>query len=407
VKSTRKKIRRSEKLAALAKPDRLPHVLLMVETSGAAGRGIIEGIGRYALEKGPWSIEYENRSLDSLPPEWLIRWRGDGIITRTVNARQAKILQATKLPLVELFGDPKISPIHVMSDYRREGEMAVEHFWNRGLRRFAYFSYGTSWWVKIYSEGYREALKKRGCDCAIYIPPGRERNVTVWDESQLPRLIDWLKSLPRPVGIFTPGDHHAMRLLNVCRELKIAVPEEMAILGRSNDPVICSTLRPTLSSIDLDARRVGYVAAELLDRRMNGEKTEDGVMFVPPSHVEIRQSTDLMVIDDADLVRAMQFIRDYACKNIDVPRVAEEVGLSRRVLERRFQKHLGRSPNEEIIRVRIETAKMLLARTDMSREAIARRCGFDSPSYFSTAFHRLVGMKPQAYRRIRRVSRES
>ena len=117
-----------------------------------------------------------------------------------------------------------------------------------------------------------------------------------------------------------------MRLLNICRELKIAVPEEIAILGRSNDPVICETMRPTLSSMDLDARQVGYVAAGMLDRMMAGEKTNE-LILVPPSHVEVRQSTDLMVIEDADVVQAMQYIRDYACTNIDVPRVAEEVGL--------------------------------------------------------------------------------
>jgi LacI family transcriptional regulator len=82
------------------------------------------------------------------------------------------------------------------------------------------------------------------------------------------------------------------------------------------------------------------------------------------------------------------------------------VGLSRSVLDRRFQKYLGRSPKEEIMRIRIETAKMLLARTDKSRENIARRCGFASPTYFSMAFHRLVGMKPQTYRKNQRVSRD-
>jgi LacI family transcriptional regulator len=288
----------------------------------------------------------------------------------------------------------------------QEGDMAAEHFFNRGLRHFAYFSYGIAWWTRLYQEGFRKALDNRGFDCSIYRPSTRERNVMVWNERQLPCVIEWLKSLPRPVGILTPGDLHAARLLNICRGLKIAVPEEIAILGRSNDPVICETMRPTLSSMDLDARQVGYVAAGMLDRMMAGEKTNE-LILVPPSHVEVRQSTDLMVIEDADVVQAMQYIRDFACTSIDVPRVAEEIGLSRRVLERRFQQYLGRSPKEEIMRIRIETAKMLLARTDQSRENIARRCGFASPTYFSMAFHRLVGMKPQAYRKMRRVSRDT
>ena len=118
-----------------------------------------------------------------------------------------------------------------------------------------------------------------------------------------------------------------MRLLDICRELGIAVPEEMAILGVGNDPVICETLRPTLSSIDLDARRIGYEAARLLDRKMAGEQANESIL-IPPSHIAVRQSTDLMVIDDADVVQAMRFIREFACAGIDVALVADKVGLS-------------------------------------------------------------------------------
>jgi LacI family transcriptional regulator len=165
-------------------------------------------------------------------------------------------------------------------------------------------------------------------------------------------------------------------------------------------------VRPTLSSLELDVRQIGYEAARVLDRKMAGKRVPDAV-FIPPTHVAVRQSTDLMIIEDADVVQAMQFIRDYACAGIDVLRVADEVGLSRRVLERRFFQYLGRTPKAEIMRIRMDRAKMLLAQTDKSRESIAQKTGFDSPEYFSKAFHKLVGMKPQAYRKIRRVLRDS
>ncbi len=222
----------------------------------------------------------------------------------------------------------------------------------------------------------------------------------------MPHLIAWLRSLPRPIGILTPGDLHAVQLVDVCRAIDITVPEEMAILGRGNDPMICETVRPTLSSLDLDARRVGYEAARLLDQKMSGQKTH-GIVYVSPIGVAVRQSTDLMIIEDADVVQAMQYVRDFACTDIDVPGVAERVGLSQRVLERRFLQYLGRTPKAEIMRVRIDRAKMLLAKTDYSRESIVQKCGFTSPEYFSKAFHRLVGMKPQTYRKMHRISRDT
>ena len=98
---------RQRKPSKSPKPCHIPRVLLLVETAGVLGRGIIEGIGRYAVENGPWSIQYEYRALDTMPPQKLKDWKGDGIITRTFNAKQAKLLQCSKLPRVELLGLPK------------------------------------------------------------------------------------------------------------------------------------------------------------------------------------------------------------------------------------------------------------------------------------------------------------
>jgi LacI family transcriptional regulator len=191
----------------------------------------------------------------------------------------------------------------------------------------------------------------------------------------------------------------------MCRELKIAVPEEMAILGRCNDSVICETVRPTLSSLDVDARRVGYEAAKQLDRIMAGKPSKD-IVYVAPSHVVVRQSTDLVAIEDADVAQAVRFIREYASTGIDVTRVAEAVGLSRRGLERCFHQQLGRTPKAEIMRVRLEHVKMLMLQTDQTSESIARNSGFSSVEYFTKVFRRMMGMKPQAYRKMRRISRD-
>jgi LacI family transcriptional regulator len=402
----KKQRRRKRTPSALPKPHHIPHVLLLIDTAGAFGRGVVEGIGRYAVENGPWSIKYEYRSLDSLPPKWLEQWQGDGIITRTVNAKQANLIQATNLPHVELLGHPKFGVAEVWYDSIVDGQKAVEHFLDRGLRHFAYFTFGKAWWIERHREAICKNLKERGYECHIYRTSTRERNMPVWDERQLPNITEWLHALPRPIGVITPGDLHAVCLLDICRELHIAVPEEMAILGRGNDAMICETVRPTLSSIDLDARRLGYEAARMLDQKMAGKPVAD-LILIPPTHVAVRQSTDLMVIEDTDVVQAMRFIRDYACNGIDVPRVADEVGLSRSFLERRFIKFLGRTPKAEIIRIQIERAKMLLAQTDKTLDRIAQKCGFTASEYFSRAFRREVGMTANAYRKMRRISRES
>jgi LacI family transcriptional regulator len=384
----------------------IPRILLLVETSRAYGRRIVEGIARYSLEYGPWSIHFEERGYETSPPSWLKEWRGDGIISRTINMKLAKFLKETGLPIVELLGDDRIGLAQVRMDVEIGSRMILDHFMKSGLRHFAYCTYAENWWTQLQSESFRKLVESHGAECRVYRSPAVRQSPPVWHEKYRRNLHDWLLSLPRPIGIFAAADLHAVRLLEICKELGIAVPEEMSILGVGNDPIVCETVRPTLTSLDLDGRRVGYEAAKLLDRKMSGKPADDTVICVPPSQLVVRQSTNYMAIDDPDVVQAMQFIRDYACKGINVYRVAEEVGVSRRALERRFQQHLGTSPKEEIMRCRIEYAKTLLGQTDQLNEVIARKCGFASLAYFTTAFRRETGTTPNAYRRARRVSRE-
>lgn len=381
----------------------IPHVLLLIETSVAHGRGLVEGIARYALENGPWSVQFEGRGLDSLPPKWLKNWCGDGIISRTISFKTARLLKATHLPVVELHGGRGIGVAQAHVDIDLMVKMAADHLLNSGLRQFAYFTCGETDSIKPQCNAFRKVIEDRGMICYVYRAPIIKEIVPHWDERQRPSVVKWLQSLPRPIGIFTPGDSHAVRVLDICRELNIAVPEEIAILGLGNDPVISETVRPTLSSLDLDAKRIGYEAARLLDRKMAGEQCNE-IVNIAPGRVVVRQSTDLTVVDDADMVQAMRFIRESACSGIDISDVADHVGLSLSVLGRRFRKFLGRTPKSEIMRIQIDHAKTLLAQSDRNCESIARKSGFSSLTCFTRAFHRETGMPPNAYRRLHKLS---
>jgi LacI family transcriptional regulator len=383
---------------------RVPRVLLLIDTAGSYGRGVVEGIGRYALENGPWSIQFEYRALDSQPPVWLAEWQGDGIIARTSNAAQAKALLASNRPLVELFGYPRLENAHVRPDITAESVTAVEHFLNSGLRNFGYFAFGESSWITTHREAYSKELAERGFTCHAYKSPPSRQTMPFWRDEQRRKVLRWIRSLPRQIGIYTPGDLHAVRLLDACHEAKIAVPDEIAILGRGNDPVICETVHPTLSSMDIDSRRVGYEAAKLLARKMANKPVSEPILLAP-GYVAARQSSDFAVVEDADVAQALRFIRQYACMKIDVSRVAQEVGLSRRALEIKFQQYLERAPKAEIRRLRIERAKTLLARTEKTIDAIAHKSGFPSTKYFAAAFSREIGETPSAYRKKSRLSR--
>jgi LacI family transcriptional regulator len=389
----------------MSNPTQPRRILLLIETSRAYGRGIVEGVARYSKKHGPWSIQFEERALDSPPPAWLDQWQGDGVILRTNNLQLDKRLREIGKPLVELHGHPKIGVAQVRTDGQLGVRMVVEHFVGCGLQNFAYFSKEEGWWIDVNREHFVQALKEIDRQCHVYRPIDGNDAHADYSEQQRRHVIEWLRSLPSPVGIYTAGDLQAAWLLDACQEAEIAVPGQVAVMGVGNDSVICETARPMLSSLDLNARRIGYEAARLLDKKMAGLPA-DGTVYIPPSHVAVRQSTNLMVVDDPDVADAMSFIRNHACESIDVSDVAEKVGLSRRVLERRFRQHLGRTPLFEILHFRIERAKSLLTKTNLPKERVASKSGFASLDYFNRVFRREVGMTPFAYRRAYHESRK-
>jgi LacI family transcriptional regulator len=193
-------------------------------------------------------------------------------------------------------------------------------------------------------------------------------------------------------------DIAGQRVLDACRELGIAVPEQMAVIGVDNDHLICELCMPQLSSVITNPRRTGYLAAELLDQWMNGKKPAGEAHRIEPLGVLMRRSTDILAIDDPDVAGAVRFIREHACDRINVADVLREVPVSRRILESRFLKQLGRTPHDEILRVRIDRVKRLLADTTLPISVIAQRAGFSSEDYLGVAFQRAVGKSPCLYR---------
>src|SRR5206468_1347461 len=139
------------------------------------------------------------------------------------------------------------------------------------------------------------------------------------------------------------------------------------------------------------------------DRLMRGSRVPVLSHRVPPVGVVTRQSSDMMAAADADVAEAVRFIRENACSGISVKDVMQRVPLSRRALETRFVKAVGRTPHAEVERVRLERAKHLLMVTDLPVYEIARRTGFRYQEYLSVAFRRYTGVAPTQYRKDARA----
>lgn len=379
----------------------VPQVALLVDTSRSYGRDIVRGVRRYAAEHGPWSLYYEPRDLTSGFPNWLRDWPGDGILSRTGGADLLKQLVATKLPVVELRATKLNHPFpFVGMDNSLIGHVVAEHFRSRGFTQFACCLDESERFFVQRCERFVETVKSWSMTCDVFTIKTRTRRQR-WDQHQQ-ELSNWLMKLPKPVGVFAIHDQLGFWVLDAARRAGIPVPEEVAVVGGENDNMLCETASPPLSSVRLRGAAVGYAAARLLDDRMHGRKTKQNIL-IPPADIVVRQSSDIVAVKDAQVAQALRFIRQHATDDIGVPEVAKAVALSRTTLERRMKATIGRSPGEEINRVRFAAVEKLLSHTDMTLEAIAARAGFAHPQYMAEAFRKRTGQTPGQFRERRKI----
>ncbi|GAB5562441.1 MAG: DNA-binding transcriptional regulator [Synoicihabitans sp.] len=371
-------------------------VALIVETSNAYARNLLQGIVHYGREHAPWSLFLVEQSRGQSAPEWVANWQGDGIIARIENQQVADAVLASGLPAVDLSAG-RFAPSlpFIETDDQQIARLAFDHLAERGFTHFAFCGDERFNWSRERGKAFKKLV--RGRRGVMHPLPADLQDEDV--SRQISLLEKWVTALPKPIGVFACYDIRGQQLLDACRNCSIAVPEEVAVIGVDDDDLLCQLAYPPLSSVQPNARLTGYEAAALLAEMMDGESREGVEKRIPPIDVTARQSTDILAIDDGLVVRAMRYIREHACDPITVRDLLGVVSVSRRILEQRFERAVGHSPHAEIVATRINRVKQLLLETDLSLETIAARTGFEHPEYLTVMFKREVGEPPGRFRR--------
>jgi LacI family transcriptional regulator len=217
--------------------------------------------------------------------------------------------------------------------------------------------------------------------------------------SDLTGLGQWLKSLPKPVGILAWNYSSGREIMFAAELAGLLVPEEVAVLCGGDDDLLCEMLHTPMSGIRVASEQIGHEAARVLDRMMRGGKPPLESVFFPPSNIITRHSTDTLAIQDRALARALSFIRENAANRIEVKDVTRHSGVSRRALEQRFMQVMRRTPAGEIRRVHLERAKRLLEETDLPIPDVAESAGYGSPEYMAGVFRSELQTTPLKYRK--------
>lgn len=373
-------------------------VALLIESSNAYARGLLQGIIAYQQQHDAWSIYLPEQDRGASPPKWIRNWKGDGVIARIETEEIAKVVRQIGIPVVDVSAARQLKNIPwVETDDRLVARLAADHLIERGFRNLAFCGDPSFNWSIWRRDHFVEAVQSRGLECKVFDAVSRESPAYSWPREKR-RLASWIRDLEKPVGLMASYDIAARQVLDACRELEIMVPEEIAVIGVDDDPIVCNLAFPSLTSVIPDAAGAGYRAAELLEQMMLGEVPQAESHLLAPLGISTRQSTDIFAVEDPEIRRAAKLIREQACAGITVIDVLREISLSRRVFESRFRKATGQTPHEAILSQRLKRVEQLLRESDLSLEAIASKTGFEHPEYMSVAFRKHFRIPPGKYR---------
>jgi LacI family transcriptional regulator len=380
-------------------------VALLIDSSRAYGRGLLLGVARFLREHRAWTVQTEERRWTDAIPDWLKNWKGDGIIAWVEGDRLADLIQRLGVPTVDVRGSAVGRDLPLIdTENRIVAHLAAEHLRQRGFHHYAFCGFVGANYSDKRSHWFQEYLAHKGFACAVYDPPVTSRdehNIELEKRGLLfqDHLARWLKSLPKPVGIMACNDIRGQQVMNACHRVDLIVPEEVAIIGVDNDELLCELSNPPLTSVVPDTGRIGYEAAALLEQMMAGGKPPAAPILIPPLEIKLRRSTDVLAMNDRQLVAGAHFMREHLFERITVNDLARASGMSRRVFERRFAERVGRAPKAEVLRLRLERVKELLTETDWTLGEIAENTGFKYSEYLHTVFTQKTGVTPGKFRK--------
>ncbi len=356
-----------------------------------------QGIEKYAQEHG-WHL-YADYAREKVMP-W--GWEGDGVLAWLgAGDDLAEFVRGARKPTVDFsFRRPQLKFPRVLEDHAHAAQLVAEHFLSRGFTNFLYYSDADNWSYEERGQGFLRALAHTGHACTWLRWRQSPAYATGREEWKRKRkwLITQMKNAVKPLAVFAANDQQAQDLLESCEEGGIGVPESVAIVGAENYLLAPDAMHTPISSVDTNLEVLGYRGAELLDQLMAGKIPPKDIIRIPAVGVVARKSSDILTIRHPGVAKSLRYIWEHGHEPICIKDLVSVSAMSRRGMHKAFLEHLGRTPGQELQRVRIEHAKKLLTDSNQKVEVIAHMCGYQSINSFCVAFKRVTGMSAKIFR---------
>jgi LacI family transcriptional regulator len=376
----------------------VPGVALFLHGVRHYERELLRGISDFANLHGPWrffrNVPY--LSGEEMDPAELVKlWRPDAIIARESSPHRFDEILDGRLPTIySPTTERRAGMPNIVVDDEGAGRMAADHLREAGFRHFAYCGVDAFFWSRLRGEGF--AARLDGHAPQVFTS-GDGREFFGWDPEHR-RFIDWLRALPKPVGIFCCTDDFTLLVQEACLRAELRVPDDVGLIGVGNDESICELARVPLSSVRLNIRRGGYDAAHHLATMLDGKRVASDIV-IEPLGVAARPSTDAVGTGDREVAKAIAFIREQVNAPIGVDEVVRCVSMSRRRLYDRFREATGKSIFAFIRDVRLQHFSRQLLETNQTVSEIAYKMGYESDTNVARLFKKHFGTTPVAWRR--------
>ncbi|MEM6332059.1 MAG: substrate-binding domain-containing protein [Planctomycetota bacterium] len=360
------------------------------------GRRALEGIARYGNAHGGWtlSLNHEEQVRQAMPKmEPSVR----GIVAHAYSKKLLTALTSCGVPVVNT--SSVAADVHlpcVLTDNDAIGTMAAEYMISRGFRRLMALELAPWMHSVERAQAFRRVADRANVEVNTVA-------ISSWKRAET-TIRAALEDAPTPLGCFAGSDGLAVLAVRQSLRLGLAIPEQIAVLGVDNDTLTTRMMVPTISSIELPWEKLGFEAASRLDQLIRGEPVESEPLRIAPTYVVTRQSTSGTAIEDREVAEVLRYIREHASQPLTVAAAIQHVPASRRAIEQRFKKAVGRTLQQHITAVRLELSKRFLAETDYSMPEVATRSGFAEPAYFSNVFRKHIGQTPGEFRQRHRLT---
>lgn len=397
-------------MQTMKKEKKIRNIVLVLRLLHASWREFLKGFLDRARIHQNWNIRLL-QSPKELTPGFigeLETENTDGIvICESIPSESKKKLRDANIPMVVIgmkddsFSKRKCGTVFIRNDDEDIGRFTARHFLSLG--NFASWGYVPEsiglYWSDLRRKGFTEELRKNGKEVFVFSSPFSQHSANYTH-----RLSAWLKALPKPAAIMAAYDGLSRILLEACAVSHIKVPQQVAIIGVDNDPILCDFSIPSLTSVAPDHAKEGALAADALSAILRKRKPTAAKTIISNAKTIFERESTAYISPSTTLVRrALAFIDRNCDRAIKPEDVLRHTGVSRSLADLRFRENLGETLAQAITKRRLEEVARRLKKTNLPIHTISTACGFKNINHLKNLFKRHYGKSMRDWRRSENI----